>query len=362
MESILNSIRLCGLLPCLMADDPHAIASALQALHAEGFPAAEVQCNQWTQAQLLQDALTLAGDLSGMAVGALVADAQQATKEWRAGATWVTLPASEATALPEQGTAFFQTTECPPIASSGAIPPSPLAPLAPLTESISSVLFPLPTSETPSSATLAGDAESDATAARVPAPPFPRLLCCEGVLAARWLAQPTPPMLLVQANTQDQDDRPWLAAPAVLAVRVNLSVTEANAATLATSLKHRWAANMGFTLAHIGLNGEHAPEAEAIARAFSALLGLPHRPQPASHFAGTLVEVMSGGGRGTHGHIGFGTDDLPRAMYFASRAGFAFDPASRKDDALGNPLLYYLKDEIAGFGVHLLQKERRTMP
>ncbi|NCB05329.1 MAG: VOC family protein [Clostridia bacterium] len=119
---------------------------------------------------------------------------------------------------------------------------------------------------------------------------------------------------------------------------------------------------MGFTLAHVGLNGIDASDAQTIARAFSALLGLPHRPQPASHFAGSLVEVMSGGGRGAHGHIGFGTDDLPRAMYFASRAGFAFDPDSRKDDALGNPLLYYLKNEIAGFGIHLLQKERGTPP
>jgi 2-dehydro-3-deoxyphosphogluconate aldolase/(4S)-4-hydroxy-2-oxoglutarate aldolase len=60
---------------------------------------------------------------------------------------------------------------------------------------------------------------------------------------------------------------------------------------------------------------------------------------------------------GEHGHIAIGTNSVLRATAFLQRNGVEFDPASAKKDANGNIFAIYLKEEILGFGVHLLQRK-----
>lgn len=106
-------------------------------------------------------------------------------------------------------------------------------------------------------------------------------------------------------------------------------------------------------VAHVGINATNPEEAEKIARQLSALMGIPTVEQPPSFFAGTLVEVMENGGRGTNGHIGFHVNDIPAAeKYFAER-GLEVDETSRRLNPDGSTFLVYFKDEIAGFALHL---------
>ncbi len=111
----------------------------------------------------------------------------------------------------------------------------------------------------------------------------------------------------------------------------------------------------GLHVAHVGINAASAEEALKIADLFSALLGIETVPTPVSAFSGTLVEVMSGCGRGEKGHIGFGVNDITAAeKWFVSR-GFELNESSRALNPDGSTKLVYFAEDIAGFAIHLTQ-------
>ena len=105
-----------------------------------------------------------------------------------------------------------------------------------------------------------------------------------------------------------------------------------------------------YSLAHVGINAENPDEALKAAKMFETLFGMIVKEGNSSVFAGTGVEVMKTPSKGTHGHIAIGTNSLDRAVYHLSRQGAAFDESTRKPKAI------YLKDEVAGFAIHLMQK------
>ncbi len=59
---------------------------------------------------------------------------------------------------------------------------------------------------------------------------------------------------------------------------------------------------------------------------------------------------------GAHGHIAIQTNYIERAIYHMELQGFEFDmdTAKYKD---GKMVAVYLKGELGGFAVHLLQKK-----
>lgn len=113
---------------------------------------------------------------------------------------------------------------------------------------------------------------------------------------------------------------------------------------------------LGFEVAHVGINGATAEEAEKIGKQFSVLLGAEYKPGNSSVFAGSLVEVMKGNGRGTNGHIGIRTNSVMRARYFLENNGFTIDESTVKVDANGSPTFAYLNEEIGGFAIHIVKK------
>lgn len=113
---------------------------------------------------------------------------------------------------------------------------------------------------------------------------------------------------------------------------------------------------LGFELAHIGINAETAANAAAVADVFNALIGQEKKEGNSSIFVGKGIEVMKMPNRGTHGHIAYRTNYIKRAVAYLERKGFAFDYESAKYNAKGQLAAIYLKEEIGGFGVHLLQK------
>lgn len=113
---------------------------------------------------------------------------------------------------------------------------------------------------------------------------------------------------------------------------------------------------LGFELRHIGINCENDAEADAVASRFDALFGFARKAGGGSVFAGTQIEAMKQTGRGRKGHIAIGTNSVVRARnYLESVKGVQFleDSAVENNGKLTD---IYLKEEIGGFAVHLVQK------
>ena len=89
----------------------------------------------------------------------------------------------------------------------------------------------------------------------------------------------------------------------------------------------------GLRLAHVGINTSTPEDAASTADALCALLGVERgeEPFPVSSFAGSLVEVMNNGGRGSRGHIGLHVDDIDAAQACSTRgsAGRSSGPTAR---------------------------------
>ena len=112
---------------------------------------------------------------------------------------------------------------------------------------------------------------------------------------------------------------------------------------------------LGLEIAHVGINSADEAEAMDTATKLCKLLGWTMKVGNSSIFAGTGIEVMKSPFRGAKGHIGIKTNFIMRAKAYLERQGFEFDESSAnvKD---GQLKAIYLKDEIAGFAIHLVQK------
>ena len=113
---------------------------------------------------------------------------------------------------------------------------------------------------------------------------------------------------------------------------------------------------LGFEVKHIGINTENEEEALKAAQLFQLAFGFDYAVGNSSIFAGSkAMEIMKKPGRGTHGHIAIGTNTIDRAIAHLKMQGWEFDEDSRVVKN-GKTIAIYLKQEFAGFAVHLVQK------
>jgi 2-dehydro-3-deoxyphosphogluconate aldolase/(4S)-4-hydroxy-2-oxoglutarate aldolase len=112
---------------------------------------------------------------------------------------------------------------------------------------------------------------------------------------------------------------------------------------------------LGLELRHIGINSGDPETARADAHLLAKLLGWAASEGAKSVMVGDAFELMNAPGRGRRGHIAIATNSVERAMFHLELRGFAFEdaPIGMKD---GKMTAIYLKNEIAGFAVHLLRK------
>lgn len=113
---------------------------------------------------------------------------------------------------------------------------------------------------------------------------------------------------------------------------------------------------LGFELRHIGINCDSAEEATETAGAFASMFGFAAKEGNSSVFAGNAIEAMKSPYLGAKGHIAIGTNSIERAVnYLESVQGVEFDTetAKYKGDKM---VAIYMKKEIGGFAVHLVQK------
>ncbi len=112
---------------------------------------------------------------------------------------------------------------------------------------------------------------------------------------------------------------------------------------------------LGFEIGHLGINCPDEESACDTAHTFATLFGQEEKNGNSSIFAGSLVEAMKSPYLGTNGHLAIKTNHILRAVNYLESQGveFAEETAKYKNDKL---VAIYMKKEIGGFAVHLLQK------
>lgn len=112
---------------------------------------------------------------------------------------------------------------------------------------------------------------------------------------------------------------------------------------------------LGLELRHVGINSGDPETAMKDAQQLARLLGWEIKDGNSSTFTGAAFEMMKKPGRGRNGHIAIACNSIKRARWHLEQRGFAFDD----DSAViknGKLVAIYLKDDIAGFAFHLVQK------
>ena len=112
---------------------------------------------------------------------------------------------------------------------------------------------------------------------------------------------------------------------------------------------------LGFEVAHVGINTDDADAAQAVAGTFNAAFGLPTRMGNKSVFVSDGIEVMKSQYLGKQGHIAVRTNRVDIAIAELAKRGYEVDmeTVGYKNGRIN---AVYLKDQIGGFAVHLLQK------
>lgn len=112
---------------------------------------------------------------------------------------------------------------------------------------------------------------------------------------------------------------------------------------------------LGLELRHVGINSGDPETARKDAEMIARLLGWPLDDHKNAIFVDNAFEVMKVPFRGKNGHFAIACNNIKRARWHLERRGFVFDDDSAimKD---GKLRAIYLKDDIAGFAFHLLQK------
>ncbi len=113
---------------------------------------------------------------------------------------------------------------------------------------------------------------------------------------------------------------------------------------------------LGFEIRHVGINCESEAEAEDTVNKFEKMFGFGKKAGNSSIFAGTAIEAMKTPYLGAKGHIAIATNSIPRALAYLEGIGVEFDMETAKCNDAGKMLAVYMKEEISGFAVHLLQK------
>ena len=119
--------------------------------------------------------------------------------------------------------------------------------------------------------------------------------------------------------------------------------------------KEAVATMLGLEVLHVGINTEDDKAAMGVANKFNQLFNFPIDEHNSAVFASKGIEVRKQMFKGKNGHIAIATNYMDRAIRYIEAMGgeFDMDSASVKD---GKITSIYLKEEIGGFAIHLVQK------
>lgn len=114
--------------------------------------------------------------------------------------------------------------------------------------------------------------------------------------------------------------------------------------------------SLGFSLAHIGINGKNKQEGMAIAQWFFERFGFSIQEGTKSNFAASYVECCNQTFPGKYGHIGIATNSPRRAVAYFQAKGIPLREEFKNINSEGELIAVYLEEEIGGFAVHIVKK------
>lgn len=139
----------------------------------------------------------------------------------------------------------------------------------------------------------------------------------------------------------------WMVHPDLIRAGAFDKIKEMTGSALLTMLD--------FELKHVGINCDNEEEATGAAGTFAGIFGLESKPGNNSVFAGSVLEAMKSPYLGKKGHIAMGTTSVLRAVNYLESKGVSVDMETAKYQ--GDKIMsVYLKEEVGGFALHLLQK------
>ena len=112
---------------------------------------------------------------------------------------------------------------------------------------------------------------------------------------------------------------------------------------------------LGYEMAHVGINTEDNNAAQEVASAFGAAFNFAAKDGNSSVFSTTGIEVMKSPYLGKQGHLAVRTNQIDIAIADLEKKGFQVDMETTKYKG-DRMIAVYLKNEIGGFAIHLLQK------
>lgn len=113
---------------------------------------------------------------------------------------------------------------------------------------------------------------------------------------------------------------------------------------------------LGFELAHIGVNQKDADEAKRTVEVLCALFGFDSRETEGSFFVNDEFEIMKYPYLGELGHVAIRCNDTEKAMAWLKAKGIGFDESTAGKGPDGKVRVIYFDKDIAGFRFHLTQK------
>lgn len=113
---------------------------------------------------------------------------------------------------------------------------------------------------------------------------------------------------------------------------------------------------LNFRVVHIGINNDSEEEAEKQVNQFKNIFGFEQTLKSSSTFASDEIEVCRKRFPGANGHIAIGTESCERAMFYLKKKGVEFDINTAKYNMIRITSVY-LKLEIGGFAIHLVEKK-----
>lgn len=182
-----------------------------------------------------------------------------------------------------------------------------------------------------------------------------------GLTAMKSLAGPfTGIQFIPTGGINAQNVGEYIAAPFIKAVGGSWVCSRADIAAgnfeKITALCKEARQNMlGYEIAHVGINTADNDAAQGIAGEFAQAFGFPSKNGNSSVFASSQIEVMKNIYLGKNGHLAVRTNSIQIAVADLEQKGFMADMATAKYKG-DRMIAVYLKDEIGGFAIHLLQK------
>ena len=113
---------------------------------------------------------------------------------------------------------------------------------------------------------------------------------------------------------------------------------------------------LGFELINVGINTTSEEEALSVAKHFKNLFGFGGQEYSNSILSGKYINIMKVPFLGKNGHLTIGTNNINRAIWYLENKGYQLDEENKYYNEDGELISIYLKMEIGGFAINLLQK------